>query len=100
VSPSYTTDVAAATRYLVEAGAAGLYHCVNSGHATWEAVAREAARQLGVEPRLEALAMDRVTMRAMRPKFCALANGKLAAAGFPMPSWQDALARWLIARAR
>jgi dTDP-4-dehydrorhamnose reductase len=49
VTPSYTPDIAAATRHLLTSGAApGLYHCVNSGQATWEQVAREAARLRGV----------------------------------------------------
>jgi dTDP-4-dehydrorhamnose reductase len=44
VSPSYTPDIAAATKHLIESGAVpGLYHCVNDGHATWEQIAREAA---------------------------------------------------------
>ncbi len=33
------------------------------------------------------------TFSASRPRYCALANGKLAAAGIAMPAWQDALAR-------
>jgi len=37
-------------------------------------------------------------MKAQRPLYCALANGKLAAAGFAMPAWQDGLRRWLWAR--
>ena len=99
VSPSYVHDVAAATRHLVESGASpGLYHCVNSGFATWHDVALEAARLLGVAPRLQPITMDQVTLKAQRPKFCALANRKLAAAGFAMPPWQDALARWLGSR--
>jgi dTDP-4-dehydrorhamnose reductase len=99
VSPSYTPDVAAATRHLLETGAApGLYHCVNSGHASWHDVAVEAARLLGVTPKLVAVTMDQVTLPAARPRFCALSNAKLAAAGFVMPSWQDALGRWLTAR--
>lgn len=99
VSPSYVHDVAAATRHLVERGAApGLYHCVNSGFATWHDVALEVARLLGVAPRLQPITMDQVTMKAQRPKFCALANRKLADTGFAMPSWQDALGRWLSGR--
>lgn len=96
VSPSYSPDVAAATRHLVEGDApGGVYHCVNGGHATWETVAIEMARQLGVEPRLRRLTTDQLTLRAARPQYCALANAKLAAQGFVMPSWQDALTRWL-----
>ena len=99
VSPSYTPDVAAATKHLIERGAQpGLYHCVNDGHATWEQVAREAARLLGVDPLLRLTTSDRVTMKAARPVYCALSPRKLAAAGFAMPSWRDALGRWLRAR--
>jgi dTDP-4-dehydrorhamnose reductase len=98
VSPSYTPDIAAATRHLVEGGAGGVFHCVNSGAATWEQVARELAAVMAIEPRLELITMDQVQMQARRPLFCALANDKIAAAGYPMPSWQDAVARWIVAR--
>jgi dTDP-4-dehydrorhamnose reductase len=99
VSPSYVVDVAAATRHLVESGARpGLYHCVNSGHASWRDVATEAARLLGVQPRLEPITLAQVQLRAPRPRFCALSNRKLAEAGFAMPDWRDALARWLAGR--
>ena len=99
VSPSYVDDVAAATRHLVDSGSApGLYHCVNSGHATWHEVALEAARLLGVAPRLELVTMEQMALKASRPRFCALANRKLADAGFTMPAWQDALGRWLARR--
>lgn len=96
VTPSYMADVAAATRHLVDAGAApGLYHCVNSGQATWEQVAREAARALDARGGITPITLAEVTMRARRPRYCALSNDKLASAGFRMPAWQDALHRWL-----
>jgi dTDP-4-dehydrorhamnose reductase len=100
VSPSYTPDVAAATRYLVERKAApGLYHCVNAGQATWYEVATEAARFLGVTPRLVPMTMEQVKLKASRPRFCALSPQKLATAGFSMPTWNNALQRWLESRA-
>jgi len=99
VSPSYVVDIAAATRYLVDTGAEpGLYHCVNSGHGTWHDVAAEAARLLGVTPRLKPIMMAEMRMAAQRPRFCALSNRKLATAGFAMPSWPDALQRWFASR--
>jgi dTDP-4-dehydrorhamnose reductase len=99
VSPGYVRDIAAATRHLVDAGApAGLYHCVNSGQATWLAIAEEAARILRVEPRLNPVSSAGVSLRASRPQYSALATAKLAAAGFQMPTWQDALRRWLASR--
>jgi dTDP-4-dehydrorhamnose reductase len=101
VSPSYVADVAAATRYLVDSGAEpGTYHCVNSGCDTWQQVALEVARLLGVSPRLRPVTMNEMPLVAARPRFCALSNRKLAAAGFTMSPWQDALQRWLAARGR
>lgn len=100
VSPSYVEDVARATRHLVETGAPpGIYHCVNAGWATWEEVAREAARLLGVAPRLVPVTMADMPLKAPRPRFCALATPRLEAAGFRMPAWQDGLRRWIEARA-
>jgi len=97
VSPTYVADASKATRLLLERGSApGLYHCVNSGSATWREVAEEAARLLGVEPRFEVVSVDDVKLPAARPRYCALANEKLGAAtGFEMPTWQDALGRYL-----
>jgi dTDP-4-dehydrorhamnose reductase len=71
---------------------------VNSGYAAWDEIAREAARLLGVTPRLHPVTSDAAQLKAPRPAFAALATGKLAAAGFVMPVWQDALQRWLATR--
>lgn len=96
VSPSYIEDVAAATRHLLAADSApGLYHCVNTGHTTWHELAVEVARRLDLTPKMRLITTADVKMRAARPRYCALANDKLAAAGLVMPTWQDALARWL-----
>jgi dTDP-4-dehydrorhamnose reductase len=96
VSPGYAPDIADATLALVQRGAPpGLYHCVNTGAATWEAIALEAARLLNVRPRFKPLTLDTVSLRAPRPRYCALSNAKLARAGLAMPTWQDALARYL-----
>jgi dTDP-4-dehydrorhamnose reductase len=96
ITPSYIVDVARATRQLVESQApAGLYHCVNSGSCTWLELAREMARLIGVEPRLTPVRLADVQLRAARPPYCALSNEKLRATGIPMPTWQDALRRYL-----
>ena len=96
VSPSYVTDVAAATRALVERGDPGLYHCVGTGHATWHEVAQEIARVLRreSEARLVPVSVSDVPLKAPRPQFAALANHKLARI-VGMPTWQDALRRYL-----
>ncbi|MBI4263029.1 MAG: dTDP-4-dehydrorhamnose reductase [Acidobacteria bacterium] len=99
VSPSYVEDVARAARHLLDSRAQpGVYHCVNSGQATWYEVAQEAARLLGIRASVQPITLDQMPLKAPRPRFCALANRKLAEAGFTMPSWQDALRRCLESR--
>jgi dTDP-4-dehydrorhamnose reductase len=96
VSPTYVPDAALATRTLVERHAPfGLYHCVNSGHVTWLDFAREAARLLGVAGDFEPVRLADMKLRAERPVYCALSNAKLSGVGVHMPTWQDALARYL-----
>ena len=85
-----------ATRRLVEAGAPfGLYHCVNSGHATWAAIAERIAEILGRPIRTRPLTLATAGLRARRPRYCALSNAKLVAAGVEMPPWPDAVREFL-----
>ena len=99
ISPTYVLDAARATRRIVEQQVApGLYHCVNSDHCTWLEFAAELARQLGIEDvgtRLVPIRLEDMNFRASRPEYCALSNAKLAACGIVMPTWQDALRRYV-----
>ncbi|MEO8077502.1 MAG: dTDP-4-dehydrorhamnose reductase [Acidobacteriota bacterium] len=96
VSPGYTADIAWATRRLVEGQVApGLYHCVNGGSASWAGIAEEVARLVGHPLRMKPLTLAAAALAAQRPRYCALSNDKLAGVGIAMPSWQDALARYL-----
>lgn len=97
VSPSYVHDVVAATSALLERQApSGIYHCVNTGWTTWTGVGRELARLLGrPDARIVEVPMDQAGLLAPRPKFAALDNTKLRQIGFEMPTWQDALARYV-----
>src|SRR6185369_6701336 len=93
VSPTYIIDGARATLALLEKGAPpGVYHCVNSGRCTWLEFAQEVARQMRVEPKLACVRMADMKFRADSLLYCALSNEKLAAAGFVMPTWQEAVA--------
>ena len=99
VSPTFVIDAARATLALLERkSGAGLYHCVNSGQCTWLELARQAAQILNIEPRFEVVRFADVQLPAQRPQFCALSNDKLAAEGIAMPSWQNALERYLLER--
>ena len=99
ITPGYVVDIAAATRHLVQSPAApGVYHCTNAGATRWTDIANELASLLGVEPRLKLVASSEVALKASRPVYSALSTDKLTATGFRMPSWSDALRRWLAAR--
>lgn len=97
VSPSFVTDVVDASAFILRTRPRpGLYHCVNSGHATWLAVGQEIARRVGAtDASLKPISVNDVQLRAPRPQFAALSNAKLAHAGHRMPTWQDALGRYL-----
>ncbi len=97
VSPSYVDDVVEATSALLEREApAGLYHCVNTGSTTWFELAQELAR-LAHRPDavITAVPMGNAGLRTPRPRFAALSNAKLASVGITMPTWQDALRRYV-----
>ena len=96
VSPSFTIDIAEATRRLLESSAAfGTYHCVNDGAATWRDVAQEAARLLDAELRIRPLTLETADLKAVRPRYCALSSSRLGSVGIVMPTLEDALARYL-----
>ena len=94
-SPTFAGHLADALRGLLDRGAYGLYHAVNAGPVSWYDFASEAARQAGVDVRLEPISADRWRAPAIRPRFSALSNGKLASLGIAMPSWSDGIAAYL-----
>ena len=99
VSPSYLVDVATATASLIDRRAlSGVYHTVNGGSCTWYELAQEIAMLTGVsDEHLEPINASELPLRASRPLYAALSNDKLGAY-YVMPSWQDALKRYLAFR--
>lgn len=101
VSPSYVDDVAKATSLIVrDSPPWGLYHCVQSGHATWFEIVTALAGELGVDATIDRIRNDDLKLRAERPLFGVLSNRKLAQAGVEMPHWRDAVTRYARARRR
>lgn len=100
VSPSYVEDVVGATSALLTARAPfGLYHCVNTGWTTWAGLARELAAIVNRPGApIAEVPMADAGLTAPRPKFAALSNAKLSEAGITMPTWQDALRRYVAMR--
>lgn len=101
VTPSYVPDLAdALADALAHDVPTGLYHCVNTGKATWVEVARALAAALGrdADTAVEPSTFDPAAFPARRPTFAAMSNAALAAHGVVLPSWQDAIARYAATR--
>lgn len=91
-SPTYTRDLASATRALVTENApSGVYHLTNAGQCTWYDFAREIFQNSGVSVDLQPVTTASFPRPARRPAFSVLRNTKRPA----LPTWQDALSRYL-----
>jgi len=97
VSPSFVDDVILATSTLLDRAAPfGLYHCVNSGWTNWAELSRHLAQLVGrPDAVIDEIRMADAGLVANRPVFAALSNAKLVAAGVDMPTWQEALGRYV-----
>ena len=96
--PTSSDDLAVALLDLLDVGARGVVHVVNSGAVTWHGFAEEIARRLGAEVSVEAISTDQTARPARRPANSVLATDRLQGLlGRTLPPWQDGLARYLAA---
>jgi dTDP-4-dehydrorhamnose reductase len=94
-SPTFAGDLADALRRLIESEAYGLYHAADVGPVSWYDFARDAARQAGLKLAIEPIPAQEWKASALRPRFSALENAKLAGLGIAMPSWRAGIAAYL-----
>ncbi len=94
LSPTYVPDLVHAALDLLIDGEAGIWHLANAGAVSWADLARAAAVAAGLDAsRLRPEASRGTPDRAARPAFSALASRR----GWLMPSWEQALGRYLAA---
>ncbi|MCR4688524.1 MAG: dTDP-4-dehydrorhamnose reductase [Saccharofermentans sp.] len=97
-TPTYTFDLA---RLLVDMAGTykyGYYHATNEGgYISWYDFTCEIYKQAGVSTAVEPVTTEEYGLsKAVRPKNSRLDKSKLVEAGFtPLPTWQDALSRYL-----
>lgn len=97
VSPTFSDDLSGATFNLLKKEAPpGLYHIANEGYCSLAEFASEIFASAGIDKKV--MPIDRSGQRgSMRvPKFSALKNVKASAIGITLPSWKDALRRYII----
>jgi len=94
-SPTYTRDLARAIIQLCHAGAQGILHATNRGDCTWFEFAREIVTGAGLSTPVRPTTSDKFVRPAERPKYSVLSPSSLQKYGIEMPSWRDALRRYL-----
>lgn len=95
-SPTYTYDLARLLVDMIETEKYGRYHATNEGLCTWYEFAKEIFRQAGVDVKVVPVTSEQFQAKARRPHNSRMNKDKLEAMGFQrLPSWQDALSRYL-----
>jgi dTDP-4-dehydrorhamnose reductase len=93
--PTWTREVARATRRLVDAEApGGIYHATASGRASWFEFARALFSEVGLDPdRIVPTDAAAFPRPAPRPAFSVLGHAAWGVVGLPEPAdWRQALA--------
>ena len=97
-TPTYTRDLARLLVDMIETEKYGYYHATNEGgYVSWADFAKEIFLQAGKSTRVIPVTTAEYGLsKARRPFNSRLDKSKIVAAGFtPLPSWQDALKRYL-----
>lgn len=95
-SPTYTYDLARLLVDMIETEKYGRYHATNEGLCSWYEFACEIFKQAGMNVTVEPVSSDQFPVKAKRPMNSRMSKDKLDENGFVrLPSWQDALARYL-----
>ena len=97
-TPTYTLDLSRLLVDMNETEKYGYYHATNEGgYISWFDFTREIYKQAGLSTKVEPVSTAEYGLsKAARPFNSRLDKSKLVEAGFkPLPTWQDALARYL-----
>ena len=95
-SPTYTYDLARLLVDMIQTDKYGRYHATNECLCTWYEFACEIFKQAGMDVSVAPVSSDEYPAKAKRPSNSRMDKSKLTANGFqPLPTWQDALSRYL-----
>jgi dTDP-4-dehydrorhamnose reductase len=94
-SPTYTRDLAAAIRGLVNAEARGFVSVTNSGTCSWFEFAQEILRQAGKNNPVKPIDTVQAARAAKRPAYSVLSPAALQALGITVRHWREALPPYL-----
>ncbi len=99
MSPTFTEDVAAIICKSIESNvSSGIYHAVNSGSCSWFELALYVSEKLQCKCKVLPCSAVEFGSLAIRPAYSVLDNAKISAAVGNIPSWKNAVDRYLIAK--
>lgn len=93
-SPTYTVDLVKAMFALINKQEEGIYHVSNRGMCTWNTFAKQIMSQINSKTIVEKCNSEQYPTVATRPSYSVMDTNKLNQI-FEMPSWEDALKRYL-----
>jgi dTDP-4-dehydrorhamnose reductase len=93
--PTYTVDLARTIVQLCQKNTEGIVHATNGGDCTWFEFAEEIVRDAGLGTAVRPVSSEKMARPAPRPAYSVLSQSGLQALGITMPSWRDALRRYL-----
>jgi len=98
--PTYCVDLARAIIELCRKDVSGIVHVTNSGECSWFEFAQEIVKTAGESTEVRPVSSRQMARPAPRPEYSVLSATSLRQYGIQMPSWQDALRRYLEERHR
>lgn len=95
-SPTYTVDLASLLCDMVVTDKFGIYHATNEGYCSWADFTAKIFKMSGTNCKVNRISTAQYKTAAVRPINSRMSKVSLDAAGFKrLPSWQDALERYL-----
>lgn len=95
-SPTYTRDLSILLADMAESEKYGIYHASNEGFCSWYEFAAEIFRKAGLRVDVTPVDSGSFPTKARRPHNSRMNKDKIVKNGFnKLPSWQDALGRYL-----
>lgn len=93
--PTFSVDLARAIIGLCRGDARGVVHATNTGDCSWFEFAREIVKGAGLATEVRPVSSQQMARPAPRPAYSVLSPASLRRYGINMPTWQDALQRYL-----
>jgi dTDP-4-dehydrorhamnose reductase len=93
--PTYSVDLARAIVQLCRKDASGIVHVTNASDCTWFEFAQDIISGAGLATIVRPVSSQQMARPAPRPSYSVLSPTRLRALGIEMPSWRDALRRYM-----